>query len=117
MVADGNPETRWDTRRMMIPGDWFEIDLGAVTSLGILRCSHYGFWDDYPRGYAVSTSLDGVNWTDKVSMMTPSIPQGYFDVDLNGVDARYIRITQLGWSGWFWSIGEISLYEPSGEDE
>ncbi|CAN5824465.1 hypothetical protein BH18ACI5_BH18ACI5_06550 [soil metagenome] len=111
-ALDGNPATRWDAGTRMQPGQWFTLDLGSAQTSDEIVPEYAGSADDYPRGYAVATSNDNATWTDVASgagaaaSTTITLP--------GGVTTRYVRITQTGSSGSWWSIHEIRLYRNSG---
>lgn len=64
---------------------------------------------DYPRGYSVSTSRDGSDWT-------PVVPAAHGDgqfttADLDGAAIRYVRITltESAPDSW-WSVADVRAY-------
>ncbi|MEO5897471.1 MAG: discoidin domain-containing protein [Vicinamibacterales bacterium] len=111
-ALDGNPATRWDAGTRMQPGQWFKLDLGSSQTFDEIVLEYAGSAEDYPRGYVVATSDDNATWTDVTSgagaavSTTITLP--------GGVTTRYVRITQTGSSGSWWSIHEISLHRNSG---
>jgi glucosylceramidase len=62
---------------------------------------------DYPRGYTVTTSTDGVNWS------TAANGQGtgqFTTVSLSGASVRYVRMTLTASSGSWWSVADVRAY-------
>ena len=62
---------------------------------------------DYPRGYTVTTSADGVNWS------TAASGQGTGQltvVNLAGTGVRYVRMTLTASSGSWWSVADVRAY-------
>jgi glucosylceramidase len=62
---------------------------------------------DYPRGYTVTTSTDGVNWS------TAASGQGTGQltaVNLAGAPVRYVRMTLTASSGSWWSVADVRAY-------
>lgn len=62
---------------------------------------------DYPRGFDVETSTDGINWSTAAS----GIAYGWKrPISIEPVSARYVRITQTGSAPQWWSIDEVTIY-------
>jgi hypothetical protein len=64
--------------------------------------------NDYPRGYQVIISNDGVNWSSSIA--TGAGSSGITTITFPTQAARYIRITQTGSAGNFWSIHEFNVF-------
>jgi hypothetical protein len=63
---------------------------------------------DYPRGYTVTTSTDGVNWSTAVASAAGT---GQFTtVPLTGAPVRYVRITLTAASGSWFSVADVRAY-------
>jgi hypothetical protein len=63
---------------------------------------------DYPRGYTVTTSTDGVNWSTAVASGAGT---GQFTaVPLAGAPVRYVRITLTASSGSWFSVADVRAY-------
>jgi hypothetical protein len=109
-AVDGLIETRYDTRTPQVPGMWVEVVLPQPTEVTGLRLEHGSSGGDYPRGYLVQTSVDGVNWTD---MKTGEGKTGVMEIRFDAVKAKAVRITQTSSvKGNFWSIHELELLSP-----
>ncbi|MEI9866085.1 MAG: carbohydrate-binding protein [Limisphaerales bacterium] len=108
-ALDGNLTTRWSTGTSQANGQWFQVDMGAASTFYriILNCVNSA--NDYPRGYQVYVSNDGVNWG--VSIATGAGSSGITTITFATQAARYIRIIQTGSSpGTFWSIDEFNVF-------
>jgi hypothetical protein len=65
--------------------------------------------NDYPRGYQVYVSNDGVNWGNSIA--TGAGSSGITTITFATQAARYIRIIQTGSApGTFWSIDEFNVF-------
>lgn len=63
---------------------------------------------DYPRGYTVTTSTDGVTWSTAVASAAGT---GQFTtVPLTGAPVRYVRITLTASSGSWFSVADVRAY-------
>ena len=106
-AIDGDPETRWSSRIAQQPGIWFEIDLNEVRTVAGLALDNAGSPRDYPRGYAVSLSSDGVRWTE---VMRVDHNDRALDISFPPQPARYIRVEQIGRDlVYWWSIHGVTV--------
>jgi hypothetical protein len=90
---------------------WFQIDTGGGTppTFNQIALNSGAATGDYPRGYQVNVSSDGVNWGGSVT--TGSGSSAVTTINFTSQTARYIRITQTGnISGIWWSIAELNVY-------
>src|ERR1039458_6054584 len=63
---------------------------------------------DYPRGYQVTVSSNGINWSSSVAAGVGS--NSITTISFATQVARYVRITQTGsTSGTYWSIDEFNV--------
>ena len=107
-ALDGNLTTRWSTGGAQVNGQWFQVDMGTANVFNELILNAVNSAGDYPRGYQVTVSSDGINWSSPVATGTgsPSITTITFASQV----ARYVRVTQTGsTSGTFWSIDEFNI--------
>ncbi len=63
---------------------------------------------DYPRGYTVTTSTDGVTWSTAVA--SGSGTGQFTTVPLTGAPVRYVRITLTAASGSWFSVADVRAY-------
>jgi hypothetical protein len=112
-ALDGNPNTRWSTGVPQTSGQWFQVDMGSTNTFYGLVLDAASSSADYPRGYQVNVSNDGINWGSPIASGsgTSAITQIRFATQA----ARYIRITQTGSvSGLWWSIAELNVLGKMG---
>ncbi|MGC3960998.1 MAG: discoidin domain-containing protein [Verrucomicrobiota bacterium] len=109
-AIDGNISTRWSTDALQVNGQWFQVDMLAVRTFRKIVLDTTPSANDYPRGYVVQVSNDGVNWGSPVA--TGSGNSSVTTIQLNATQsARYLRITQTGSAGGnYWSIHELNVY-------
>ncbi len=111
-TLDGNLTTRWSTGASQVNGQWFQVDLGSVNAFNkiVLNCVNSA--NDYPRGYQIYVSNDGVNWGSSIATNTGT--SGITTITFSPQSARYIRIIQTGSApGTFWSIDEFNVFGTS----
>ena len=108
-ALDGNLTTRWSTDTSQAAGQWFAVDMGVANTFTQLVLNSVNSANDYPRGYQVYVSNDGINWGNAVA--TGAGTSGSTTISFAPQAARYIRITQTGSaSGTFWSIDEFNVF-------
>jgi hypothetical protein len=82
--------------------------MGATNILSALVLDCGASTGDYPRGYQVYLSKDGVNWGTPVATGNGAVVT---TISFAAHAARYIRITQTGSaSANWWSIAEFNAY-------
>jgi hypothetical protein len=107
-AIDGNINSRWSTGANQVAGQWFQVDMGATNILSALVLDCGASTGDYPRGYQVYLSKDGVNWGTPVATGNGAVVT---TISFAAHAARYIRITQTGSaSANWWSIAEFNAY-------
>lgn len=108
-AVDGDLTTRWSTGTSQTSGQWFQVDMGAASTFNEMVLNSANSPSDYPRGYRVNVSLDGVNWGSPIATGAGSSP--ITTITFAAQVARYIRITQTGSApGNFWSIHEFNVF-------
>ena len=106
-ALDDQPDTRWSSRALQQPGMWFELDLNSIQTVKGLQLDTAASWQDYPRGYIVSISLDRQQWTE---VARKNNNDRALDVNFEPRTARYIRVAQTGQSDqWWWSIHRVEV--------
>jgi len=107
-VADGSLSTRWTPGTSQTPGQWFQVDFGSAKVFHQLVLDAGTSTNDYPRGYQVTVSNDGVNWSSPVAsgVGTSTVTTITFAAQA----ARYVRVTQTGSNSGYWSISELNVY-------
>jgi len=108
-ALDGNLTTRWSTGTSQVNGQWFQVDLGSTGTFYKIVLNAINSANDYPRGFQVYVSNDGVNWGGSIATGTGSA--GVTTITFGTQAARYIRIIQTGsTAGTFWSIDEFNVF-------
>ena len=118
LAADGQLATRWSTGRPQQPGDTVTVDLGERRPVAGLRLHLGTSPQDYPRGWTVSSSDDGVTWRMQGSgeidclpitaFLSPRDPQ--LDIVFPATATRFIRLTcTANHPEYYWSIHELEL--------
>jgi fibronectin type 3 domain-containing protein len=111
-ALDGNLATRWSTGTSQVNGQWFQVDMGSTNVFNKLVLNAINSANDYPRGYQVFVSNDGINWSGPVATGTGS--SGITTITFTPRATRYIRIIQTGSvSGTYWSIDEFNVFETA----
>ncbi|HWX21681.1 MAG TPA: DUF5010 domain-containing protein [Candidatus Binatia bacterium] len=107
-ALDGNPSTRWSTDRSQAPGQWFQVDMRANYTVFQVNLDATASPNDYPRGYQVNLSTDGNNWGSPVAVGNGG--GAVTAIQFPAHSARYIRVTQTGSAGNYWSIHEFYAF-------
>jgi len=106
-AIDDDASTRWTTGAAQQPGQTLQVDLGAVARAGRLVLDTGPDVSDYPRGYALSTSRDGVTWSAPVTgtgagqLTEIALPHDRF---------RYVRIVSTATAAQWWSVADLRIY-------
>ena len=81
---------------------WLQIDLGDTTSIKGIVTQGRGDSDQWVTSYQIATSLDGTSWSEKSETFNANDDQNTkVENFLNDpVEAQYIRIYPVSWSGW-----------------
>jgi hypothetical protein len=109
-AIDGDLATTWSSNATQEPGMWFLIDLGAVQKVSAV--SMVSPDKDFPRGYAIEVSSDGVAWSE-VMRKDPNWKS--LDATFAAVSARYVRVVQTRTPRWpiAWSISQTDIATAS----
>ena len=88
-------------------GQYLQVDFGRAVAARQVVFDTGVSAGDYPRGYTVTVSTDGVNWS------TAASGQGtgqFTTVSLAGTQVRYVRMTLTASSGSWWSVADVRAY-------
>jgi mono/diheme cytochrome c family protein len=111
LAIDGNAATRYTSGGPQHPGEWYQIELPAETEISGIELDERKFSTDFPRGYKVQVSQDGVTWEKPVAEGKRS--GAVTEIGFSPVKTRFVRITQTGFvRPYAWSIGELQLFQP-----
>src|SRR5713101_1151077 len=107
-AVDGDASTRYSTGVGQAPGQYLQVDFGKPIDARQVVFDTGVSTGDYPRGYTITTSTDGANWTTAVAAGQGT---GQFTTaDLSGAPVRYIRMTLSASSGSWWSVADVRAY-------
>ncbi|MGL5378541.1 discoidin domain-containing protein, partial [Clostridium sp.] len=105
-AIDGNMETKYWSDKPSAPGNYIQLDLGAVIPVYDIT-SYFGSTDKM-RNSEYEISVDGANWTSLGELnYTAQGAQSVATVNANGQMAKYIRISAKGSNSGYW----VQLYE------
>jgi hypothetical protein len=111
-ALDGDVFTRWGTAQPQVTGQTFTLDMTKSHRFDRVVMESGPNSSDYPRGFVISTSTDGVNWQQ---VATGAQTDATTDVTFGKQTARYVRIEQTGsTAGNGWSIAEINVFATGG---
>ncbi|RXZ81941.1 hypothetical protein EBB07_13135 [Paenibacillaceae bacterium] len=111
-ALDLNTGTRWSSGAPQAPGQYFQVNMGAkrVFDQVSFETGPNDRWD-YPRGYQVQISNNGIDWTTVASGQGFGWKQA---IVVGPQYAQYIRLVQTGTAMEWWSIAEFNVYaEPA----
>lgn len=110
--VDGDPATRWDTKKEQGPGMWFQVELPSATDIAGLELECGASPNDSPRQFVVEGSQDGKAWKKLAAGKgTPGMTLVDFPTPAT---VRFLRIRQEGRNpGKYWSIHELGLLAPA----
>ncbi|AEV98037.1 carbohydrate-binding protein [Niastella koreensis] len=107
-ALDSNAATRWSTNGSQAPGQTFTADMKTTNTINRIVLDDSQSPSDNPAGYTVYVSTDSTNWTGPIASGTGT--DGMTLILFPDVTARYIRITQTGSKGNYWSIHELYVW-------
>ena len=127
-ALDENLTTRWTTKTPLVPGMYFWLDLGKTKEISRIILELDDSSQDYPRGYSLSTSLDGESWRNIIisnanwaalhwgkfhPVMTEE--KAKFEICFEPHLVRFVKLDQTGsHNTYWWSIHEIKLFGQKG---
>jgi hypothetical protein len=110
-AIDGDLGSAWSTNHPQNGTDWFVIDFGALVKLPrITLDDSQAAPDDYPGGYAVSSSVDGVKF-EATPFVTGAGSHSKTVMDFSQRTVRAVKIRQTGTARapHWWQIGEVQV--------
>ena len=109
-AIDGRADSRYSTGKPMTPGMWLQIELKDEAKVTELILDSSASANDYPRGYEVTVSKDGKEWSQPVAKGEGK--GAITEIRFDPIETRFIRITQTGNApGNYWSIHELQVLE------
>jgi glucosylceramidase len=106
-AIDDDASTRWSTGTAQAPGQFVQVDLGRPRLVRRVVVDTGASVGDFPRGYALSTSLDGRHWT---TVATGAGTGQLSTMDVRPRFARYLRVVQTATSPSWWSVADLRVY-------
>lgn len=106
-ALDGSAASRWTTGAPQAGGEQLTVDLGAKTLFNRMSIGNTAFPGDHPRDLTVETSSDGSTWH---SVASQPGTDGITSVRFAPQIARYVRLTQNGSAGSWWSVDEVNVF-------
>jgi len=107
-AVDDDATTRYSTGTAQQPGQYLQVDFGTVQRLRQVVFDTGVSTGDFPRGYTVTASTDGVHWTTAV---VQGVGSGQFTTaDLGNRPVRFVRLTLTAASGSWWSVADVRAY-------
>ena len=108
-AVDGDESTRWTTGSIQQPGMWLRITLPEAVAITGVELETSQSANDFPMGYEVRTSADGVDWSEPIAVGQGK--RGDAVIRWPAVTTRHLQITQTGKKdGLYWSIHELHLF-------
>jgi hypothetical protein len=111
-AIDGDPKSRWSTRRPTAVGDGFGLDLGQIRTISKIRIETNASENDYSRNMQIRLSKDRRDWSDIVYSGKGDTD---FCIKFDPRATRYILIRNLSDRRGFWSIHEIDVSDRSAD--
>jgi glucosylceramidase len=107
-AVDDDATTRYSTGTGQQPGQFLQVDFGTAQRVRQVVFDTGVSTGDFPRGYTVTVSTDGVRWTTAVAQ---GVGSGQFTTaDLGGHAVRFVRLTLTAASGSWWSVADVRAY-------
>jgi glucosylceramidase len=106
-AVDDDASTRWTTGAAQQSGQTLQVDLGSTVTARRLVLDTGPDTSDYPRGYSVSTSVDGTMWSAPI---TGSGTGQLTNIALPGDPVRYVRVVQTGMAVQWWTVADLRVY-------
>ena len=107
-MIDGDATSRYSSGASLTSGMWVQVDMGQAQTFNKVVLDSGTSIGDYAPSADVEVSSDGTNWTKVASIVSDGeqIQVASFETQT----ARYIKVTNTGNSGKWWSIAEFNAY-------
>jgi glucosylceramidase len=106
-AVDDDATTRFTTGAAQAPGQWLQVDLGRWSLVRRVVLDTGTGTGDFPRGYTLEASRDGTDWR---TLATGAGSGQLTTIDVRPTVARYLRVTQTGSAGSWWSVADLRVY-------
>ncbi|MDB5119128.1 MAG: uncharacterized protein JWN56_346 [Sphingobacteriales bacterium] len=106
-ALDSVATTRWATGTSQVAGQYFIVDMKTVNTIDKIGLDASNSQNDFPAGYEVYMSNDGINWGNVLASGdgTPGITI----ISVNQKTGRYIKVVQTKSKSGYWSIHEFRV--------
>jgi glucosylceramidase len=106
-ATDDDATTRWSTGVAQAPGQTLQVDLGRVQRVRRVVLDTGADVGDFPRGYALLTSIDGTRWREAAR----GSGEGQLTtIDIPATPARFLRVVQTATAPQWWSVADLRVY-------
>ena len=102
----------WTSNKAQEPGQWFAVDMGTKQTFARLTIDTRHRFADYPRGYELYVSNDGVNWGAPIAKGRND--QSVLRLTFPAQSARYIKVVQTGKTWHHWVVASFEVFAPIG---
>ena len=117
-AIDGNLQTIWYTGEPQRPGISLELDLRETKAADRVDLYLGRSYFNYPRGYLVEVSRDGLVWKQGANENEAVLPITAFlnpkqiihQIPIKPLEFRFLRITLTALARHEWSVAEIGLH-------
>jgi glucosylceramidase len=108
-AVDDDASTRYSSGTGQEPGQYLQVDFGKAEPVRQVVLDTGVSTGDFPRGYAVTVSTDGVHWSAAVASGQGS--GQLTTVNLSRGPIRYVRVTlTTAAPGNWWSVADVRAY-------
>jgi glucosylceramidase len=107
-AVDDDASTRWSSGAGQQPGQYLQVDLGRRTRADRLVLDTGASTGDYPRGYQLLVSDDGLHWSGPVA--TGAGRGQLTEIRLPRRPARFLRVALTQSTGNWWSVADVRVY-------
>jgi uncharacterized protein YjdB len=108
LAIDGSATTRWDTGGSQSSGQWFTINFGKPEKIEQIMLDVAKSPSDSPQKYELYVSDNGTDWYGPGASGTGADVMTI--VSFPSSTVQYVRITQTGSKGNWWSIHEVYAF-------
>jgi len=108
-ALDGNEATRFSPDQAQTPWQYFEVNMATKQTFTQVTLDAGGNAGDYPRGYEIYVSDDGVTWGSPVA--TGIGATQLITVQFPAQAAQFVRVYQVGEATNWWSLTEFNVLQ------
>ena len=112
-AVDGNGDSRFNTGAPQARGMWFQIELPLASEVVGVVLDNAKTAKEFPRGYEVTLSNDGVTWSNPVAAGSGAAP--VTEINFPPTRVKFLRIALTADSNRkaSWSINELQVIAAS----